>query len=95
MKYQPLLQRCQRIDIFQLRMLGLDQLQLRLLEPHQWEVGWCMSTCTFTLTMRYQLSQRLCKLCRHSLNRFPPMHCLAVAPVHLQLPVDYHPADRQ
>src|SRR5437868_14029755 len=54
-----------------------------------------MSTCAFTLTMRNQRSQRLCKLCRHSLNRFPPMHCLAVSPTHLQLPVHHHSADRQ
>src|SRR5689334_16233685 len=95
MEQKSLLQRCQRIDVFQSRMLRLDQFQLLLLDPCEWEVRRRVSTCTFTLTVRDQRLQSLYELRGHALDRFATMHCLAVSEVHLQLPVDDHAADRQ
>src|SRR5689334_8630404 len=54
-----------------------------------------MSADTFALTMRDQRSQSLDELRGEVFDRFATVHCLAVAPVHLQLAVDDHAADRQ
>src|SRR5689334_25064962 len=54
-----------------------------------------MSADTFTLTMCDQRSQSLDELRGEAFDRFATVHCLAVAPVHLQLAVDDHAADRQ